>query len=367
VRSADVAGEGFDERVASPVTSQISPSVVTLGMGALAPLVSWPSRSEVRHVAGRPTHLFYMPASVKKQARHGQISRRLALYSPRHQGISHVPHSPDIDVLQPTTARAGAIAVVSGFVTGAAAGLIGVGGGEFRIPVLVQLLGFPLKLAGGVNLVIGLFTVLLGVLRRWGRHSWTRDDLMLIAIMSGVSIVGAALGSMGRGKLPFRPLKWIVCGYLTIVGVWMLYEAIAHVEHVLLEPTGIARWVLATVVAFLIAVASGVLGVAGGEMRIPALLYLFAVPIEEAGTLSLVVSIPTVAAGAFTDRRLGRIPNPVLMLAVAMGAASAAGVLVGAALLQYANRDVIKGALGVILLLATVRLTVVPEHAPREF
>jgi uncharacterized membrane protein YfcA len=267
----------------------------------------------------------------------------------------------DADVIAPTTVRAGAIALASGLVTGIAAGLIGVGGGEFRIPVLVQLLGIPLKLTGGVNLVIGLFTVLLGVVRRWGRHSWTTDDIVLMGIMGGASLVGAGLGVLGRGKLPVRLLKWIVCMYLVVIGFAMLYEAIAHVEHVLLEPTGLGRWLLAAVVAFAIAVASGVLGVAGGEMRIPALLYLFAVPIAEAGTLSLAISIPTVAAGALTDRRLGRIPNSALVIAILMGLASAVGVLAGAALLPYANRDVIKGSLGVILLLATVRLTLTPE------
>jgi uncharacterized membrane protein YfcA len=260
------------------------------------------------------------------------------------------------------TVRTAAIAVTSGFVTGAAAGLVGVGGGEFRIPVLVQLLGLPLKMAGGINLVIGLFTVLLGVFRRWGQHSWTHDDLVLMAVMGSVSVAGTALGALGRGKLPPRPLKWFVCMYLIGVGLWMLYEAIAHVEHALLEPSGGWRWFLAAVVAFGIALASGVLGVAGGEMRIPALLYLFAVPIKEAGTLSLMVSIPTVAAGAVTDRVMGRIPNPMLAAAILMGVASAVGVLVGAALLPYAHPEVIKGLLGVILLLATVRLTVTPER-----
>lgn len=115
-------------------------------------------------------------------------------------------------------------------------------------------------------------------------------------------------------------------------------------------------------VAFAIAVVSGVLGVAGGEMRIPARLYLFGVPIVEAGTLSLAVSIPTVAAGAFADRRLGGIPNSAVPIAVAMGVASAVGVLIGAAWLPYAGREVIKGTLGVVLLLATVRLTVGPSH-----
>jgi len=66
----------------------------------------------------------------------------------------HMPPLSDIDTIEPVTVRTAAIAVTSGFVTGAAAGLIGVGGGEFRIPVLVHLLGFPLRLAAGVNLVV---------------------------------------------------------------------------------------------------------------------------------------------------------------------------------------------------------------------
>jgi uncharacterized membrane protein YfcA len=45
-----------------------------------------------------------------------------------------------------------------------------------------------------------------------------------------------------------------------------------------------------------------------------------------------------------------------------MGIASAVGVLVGAALVPYASREVIKGALGVVLLLATVRLAAGPTH-----
>jgi uncharacterized membrane protein YfcA len=67
-------------------------------------------------------------------------------------------------------------------------------------------------------------------------------------------------------------------------------------------------------------------------MRIPALLYLLGVPIVEAGTLSLAVSVPTVAVGAFTDRRIGGIPDTVIRLALIMAVGSTTGVLVGAAL-----------------------------------
>jgi uncharacterized protein len=195
------------------------------------------------------------------------------------------------------------IAAVSGALTGIGAGFVGVGDGEFRIPVLVQLLKFPLKLAGGVNLVVGLFTVALSVARRWGQQPVTHDDLILIGVMGVVSVVGAAFGVAGREGMADRPLRIIFCLYLVIVGMWMLYESFTASEHILLHPTGFARWTLAAVTGFIIAVVSGVLGVAGGEMRIPALMNLFGVPVVEAGTLSLAVSVPTVAAGAFTDRR----------------------------------------------------------------
>jgi uncharacterized membrane protein YfcA len=104
-------------------------------------------------------------------------------------------------------------------------------------------------------------------------------------------------------------LKRIVCVYLLVVGVWMVVEALAHAEHTLLEPSGPPRWILAALVGSLIATVSGALGIAGGEMRIPALMYLFGVPVKEAGTISLIASIPTVAAGAFTYRRFGHIPS----------------------------------------------------------
>jgi hypothetical protein len=55
----------------------------------------------------------------------------------------------------------------------------------------------------------------------------------------------------------------------------------------------------------------------------------------EAGTISLAVSIPTVAVGAFTVRRLGGLRNPAIRLAVVMGIAS---------LVADADQDVIKGS-----------------------
>jgi uncharacterized membrane protein YfcA len=206
--------------------------------------------------------------------------------------------------------------------------------------------------------------VAIGVTRRWGQQSFTDDDLLLVAIMGVASIVGASIGVLSREHMPVRPLKIVVCLYLFIAGGWMLYESLAHIEMAWLSPAGAARWILAAIIGFGIALVSGVLGVAGGEMRIPALLYLFGLSVVEAGTLSLAVSVPTVASGAIADHRLGGIPNSVVRVAIVMGLASALGVIVGAALVPYADRHTIKAVLGVVLLLATVRMTVGTSGEP---
>ena len=195
----------------------------------------------------------------------------------------------------PSPRRGGTLGFLSGIVIGAAAGLIGVGGGEFRIPVLLHVLKLPVKEAAGANTVIGLFVVVLSVIRRWGQQQITADDSTVGAgVMAVASVLGATLG-VRRARLPTPLLKRVVCVYLFIVGVWMVFEGLAEAEHSLIEPTGWIRWTLAAAVGFLIAVASGALGVAGGEMRIPALMYLFALPVKVAGTVSLIASIPTLS------------------------------------------------------------------------
>jgi uncharacterized protein len=252
-----------------------------------------------------------------------------------------------------TYRREGALGFVYGIIIGAAAGMIGVGGGEFRIPVLLHVLRLPVRVAAGANTIIGLAVVILGAIRRLPQHEWDEGDLAISGTMVVASLAGAWLGARIANRVPLKPLKIFVTTYLALVGVWMIAEAFLQADHTLLDPSGSTRILLAGTIGFAIAAVSGALGVAGGEMRIPALMYLFAVPIKQAGTISLIVSIPTVAASAVAYRSLGHIPNRVLAVACIMGAGSLIGVLIGAALLPYVDKHVLKGILGAILLLAT--------------
>ena len=125
---------------------------------------------------------------------------------------------------RPPLRRTPVIAALSGLLTGIAAGFIGVGGGEFRIPVLVQVLGLPLKLAGGINLVVGLFTVALSVYRRWGQEAWTHDDLVMLGIMGSVSII--ARRDRRRSDRGIWALKSVGSAQLCSVGEWVESERV---------------------------------------------------------------------------------------------------------------------------------------------
>ncbi|MER3416858.1 MAG: hypothetical protein C4297_11690 [Gemmataceae bacterium] len=249
-----------------------------------------------------------------------------------------------------------AIACVAGVLLGAAAGLIGVGGGEFRIPVLLYVLRLGVKNAAAVNLLVGLFTVVLAFARRWQMYPWSLEEVMFGAVLAAASLCGSLFGALMAHRVPDRPLRRVVIGYLLVVGIWMIYEAQWHLEIVLVTLEGACRYVLAAGVAAIIGFLSSALGVAGGEMRIPVLMYVFGYDVKMAGTLSLLASIPTVGAGAATYRRLGHMPNWALTLAVIMGTGSLVGVLIGTSLLPYTDRRLLKTLLGTILLLASLFL-----------
>ena len=87
--------------------------------------------------------------------------------------------------MKQTKSRASSNAAVSlsGLLTGAAAGLVGVGGGEFRMPVLVRVLEFPIKIAASMNLLIGLATVIVSLWRRWGQRAIVWEELTLASAM----------------------------------------------------------------------------------------------------------------------------------------------------------------------------------------
>lgn len=248
------------------------------------------------------------------------------------------------------------LASLFGFFTGLIAGLLGVGGGEFRLPVLIFLIGFPVVMAAAANLLIGILTVVVSLARRLMLGITLPGMAGVIVSMSAASIVGAYAGAFLTGKVKEKYLKAAVGVLLVSIGIKMIYDVFAVESSVGLALSYPMELFLAGVLGGLIGVVSGALGVAGGELRIPALIYIFGMPIKEAGTVSLLVSVPTVATGAFKHTRMGHVRREVILISIAMAIPSVVGALLGATLVVAAGESFLKALLGVVLLLATVRI-----------
>ncbi|MEW6069216.1 MAG: sulfite exporter TauE/SafE family protein [Candidatus Thermoplasmatota archaeon] len=247
------------------------------------------------------------------------------------------------------------IASVSGFLIGFAAGLVGVGGGEFRLPVLVGVLGFSIPLAANINLLVGILSCATSLLRRLQTGFYFSNIFDIILPMCLGSIVGGYLGAWLTGKVKEKYLKAFLAIFLIIIGIKLVTEPLTHVETVFFPPSPFTI-ILSVIFGFLIGIVSGSLGVAGGELRIPTLMYAFSTPIKSAGSASLLISIPTVVSGAFKHIKMGHLNKEGKIICLAMGLPAVAGAFLGASMLHAVSEDFLKILLGIILLLATIRV-----------
>lgn len=252
------------------------------------------------------------------------------------------------------------LCAVSGFLTGVAAGLLGVGGGEFRIPVLLYLLNLPVLLSIVTNLLIGLLVVLISFIIRYQLGLMPMDAFSIALFMSFGSILGGYFGAHLTGRVNEDLLKKFLMMLLIVAGFRMILDPlIGWGSPSILLPYPI-EIILSISTGLLIGIVSGLLGVAGGEYRIPTLIYLFGMPIKTAGTVSLLVSIPTVSTGLVKHWRIGRLNKYGVTVGLIMGFTSIMGSCMGALFIHFISENLLKLLLGIVLLLATVRMVTKP-------
>ena len=125
---------------------------------------------------------------------------------------------------------------------------------------------------------------------------------------------------------------------------------------------GVSRVLLAVVCGTGIGVVSSLLGVAGGELIIPTLIFLFGIDVKPAGTLSLLISIPTVLVGLWRQRAGVLVAEGDLgSLVVPMAVGSIVGAFFGGLLVAVTVAAVLKMILGGALMGSALRV-----FAPRE-
>jgi uncharacterized membrane protein YfcA len=257
------------------------------------------------------------------------------------------------------------IAAVTGVAVGTLGGLIGLGGAEFRLPILVAVFGYGVRQAVGLNLGISLVTVLAGVTSRLLLgHAGVNLSLVsgLGVPMAVGGMVGAYSGSWWLARVRDSTLHRTIRRLLLGIGALLLVEAMTPWASTGLPLTGVSRALLAVVCGSGIGVVSSLLGVAGGELTIPTLIFLFGVDVKPAGTLSLLISVPTVLVGLWRQRAgVMATEGDLGSLVVPMAVGSVVGASLGGLLVAVTVAGIVKVLLGLVLMASALRI-----FAPRE-
>lgn len=257
--------------------------------------------------------------------------------------------------------RTAALAGSSGLAIGLISGVIGVGGGELRLPVLLGLLGFAAKVATPINLIVTAITVLGGITARAAGDGFaaTRSFAIEAIVLAVAAAPSAYIGAHLLSRLTSRKLARLVAILLLAVGVLMFLEAtLGGNAYKLAVDDPPVRLGLCVLFGIGIGIVVGLFGVGGNELMIPPLVIVFGLPIKEAGSISLLVSVPVVlvslwrhhATGAFRHR-----DRDVTRTIVPLAAGSILGALCGGFLAPLTPNDVLKYLLGAILIFSAWR------------
>lgn len=111
------------------------------------------------------------------------------------------------------------IATLAGIV----AGLLGIGGGVIIVPLLVLLLGVPMKIAVGTSCFMAGITALFGF---WGHFFTGHFEPKMALIMALVVFAGAQAGSRISIKVDKILLKKIFAIFLFLISAWMMVNVV---------------------------------------------------------------------------------------------------------------------------------------------
>lgn len=257
----------------------------------------------------------------------------------------------------PPTQRT-ALACASGVAVGVLGGLIGLGGAEFRLPLLIGLFGFPALEAVILNKAMSLVVVASSLFSRAGAVplATVASHWPWIATLLAGSLAGAWFGAGWALRLRSEALYRVIAVLLVAIAAVLLFAHGPQGGAALLDgPEQIAAGVIA---GFVIGVVASLLGVAGGELLIPTFILLFGADVKLAGSLSLAVSLPTMLAGFARYSRDSSFATVArnARFALSMAAGSIAGSFIGGMLVGVVPASVLLPALAAILVVSAVKV-----------
>ena len=199
------------------------------------------------------------------------------------------------------------ISLAIGLAAGSFGGLIGLGGGLIMIPLMIGVLKLSQHQAHGTSLVALIFTGISGALV-YGLQG--NIDLLAAGSLAITAIITARAGANYAHALPGWKLRRAFGAFLIFCAALLVikpYLPVAYGQHPLYIKI-ILFLITGAVTGFL----SGMMGVGGGTIMVPAMVLLAGFGQHMAQGTSLLVMVPLGAAGGLVHHQLGNVAKGFL-------------------------------------------------------
>jgi uncharacterized membrane protein YfcA len=140
---------------------------------------------------------------------------------------------------KPEVRRSPIAALLYGAPIGLLGGLIGLGGAEFRLPVLAGVFGYAARRAVALNLAISLVTVVSALLIRGGTLSFAPllGLLPVVVAMIAGAVSAAYVGAALVHRVSERLLERVILVFLVVIGAALMFVLSVTVSSSVTRPS----------------------------------------------------------------------------------------------------------------------------------
>lgn len=243
-----------------------------------------------------------------------------------------------------------------GLLAGVFGGLLGIGGGFVMIPLMVGLLKVGQHRAHGTSLAAMVFVGIVGATTYALKGS---IDLLASALLATTAMMTAHAGARHANDLSERRLKQSFGVFLVVISGLLFVKPL--LPHLAYSVTGGSKVLVLLAAGALTGFLSGMMGVGGAVVMVPAMVLLVGLDQHTAQGSSLLTMVPAGIVGAWTHMHFGNVDTRLLRGLIP---GVFLGTYLGGNLAHYLDEGALRTVFGLMVLWTAFRYLTSP--APQE-
>lgn len=245
------------------------------------------------------------------------------------------------------------ILFIIGIVIGVVGTLAGIGGGIFIVPLLFSVYHFSPQLAIGTSLFVVTFNAFSGTIAyaRYKRIYWRLGAIIIISGIPSI-IIGTYVSDLFTGVA----FKIIFAGVLGLTAIYLLFKRNKPAEDVkTCTSISFPRTMMIMIISIglITGFIASFLGIGGGIIHVPVLIYLLKIPVHIAAATSHFILFGTVLLSVIPHALWGHIDYTWGML---LGGGALIGAQIGAYISSRICSRIILVILAFVLLAAALKM-----------